>query len=112
MSALMTTVRIVVDLLVRQEYDVIEAMTRGHRLSAEDIQRAVEQYGRTLIAPPEDGWNAVEVDRIEPSSVPTFSIDVPLWSREEGRSDLTLSLTLVEFAPGLFETQIDDLRVQ
>jgi hypothetical protein len=112
MSALMTTVRIVVDLLVRQEYGVLEAMTRGNRLSAKDIRWAVEQYGRTLIAPPEDAWNAVEIYRVEPSSVPTFSIDVLLWSREEGRSDLTLSLTLVEFAPGLFETQIDDLRVQ
>ncbi|MFI6678213.1 hypothetical protein [Kribbella sp. NPDC050469] len=112
MTALMTTVRIVVDLLVRQEYDVIEAMTRGHRLSAEDIQTAIERYGRTLIAPPEDGWNAVEIYRVESSSAPRFSVDVPLWSREEGLSELTLSLTLLEFAPGLFETQVDDLRVQ
>ena len=59
-----------------------------------------------------DRMERVEIYRVELSCVPTFSIDVPLWSREEGRSDLTVSLTLVEFTPGLFETQIDDLRVQ
>lgn len=41
---------------------------------------------------------------------PPGAVDVPLWTAEEGRSDLTLSLT-VHDRDGSVEIAVDDLRV-
>ena len=38
-------------------------------------------------------------------------VDVPVWSREEGRSDLTLQRALVERPDGGYRVEIDDLHV-
>ena len=41
----------------------------------------------------------------------TWAVDVPLWTAEEGRSDLTLSLTVSESREGV-RLELDDLHVQ
>jgi hypothetical protein len=38
-------------------------------------------------------------------------VAAPLWTAEEGRSDLTLELRLIEFAPEAYEVEIEDLHV-
>jgi hypothetical protein len=40
----------------------------------------------------------------------SLALDVPLWTSEEGRSDLTLSLTATKRG-GDYELEIDDLHV-
>jgi len=42
---------------------------------------------------------------------PTFHVDAPLWTKEEGRSDLTLSLQLTETPQHIYEIEVLDLRV-
>lgn len=39
-----------------------------------------------------------------------FAVDVGMWTAEEGRSDLTLQLTVIERA-GAIAIAIDDLHV-
>lgn len=108
---MLTTIKIVVDLLVRGEYGTLESMTRGVRLSAPEMERAVTEYGRTLVRPPESGWALMDVYSLDGCKFPAWSVDVPLWTEEEGESDLTLQLTLIEFSQGLFRVEIRDIHV-
>lgn len=110
MTPIETAVGVVVGLITRGEYDVVESLTRGRRLSAGSLREAVETYGRSLVPPPE-GWTQV-VDVVPVETTPgTYFVAAPLWTAEEGRSDLTLELHLSEIAPGVYDTEVLDLHV-
>lgn len=111
MNALETAIRTIVGLLVRGQYDVVERLTRGRRLSADELRTAVEDYGRTLVQPGEDWWPEVDIVPIDPGDRPAFHADVPLWTKEEGRSDLTLALRLSETSQHVYESEVLDLHV-
>ncbi len=100
--------RLVQDLAVGR-YDLIIADGRGGRLTAPELERAIGEYGRTLVALPSEGLRLVDVfPRVNDPT--TLAVDVPLWTREEGRSDLTLSLTAVH-TPGGYRLTIEDVHV-
>jgi len=40
-----------------------------------------------------------------------FAVHVPLWTREEGPSDLSLELTLVDAQDGNFAVEVDNIEV-
>jgi hypothetical protein len=110
--ALRAAVITTVGLLVDGEYETLASMTSHRRLSAAEIRDAVKSYGRTLVAPPGDGLpddlELVEVAGAGPRRVAAV---MSLWTLEEGRSDLSLELSLVEVAAGLWTVQIDNIHV-
>ncbi len=111
MNAIEAAIRVLVDLLVRQEYLTIERLSRGRRLTAAELESAVADYGRT-VAPPGDGWwDHVEITPVEGTGDRSFHVAAPLWTREEGQSDLTLELRLTEIAPEAYDTEVEDLHV-
>ena len=110
---LRTAVSIAVNLLVDGEHEVLESLTGGRWLTAEQLRRAVVEYGRTLVRPPDSAFNALEVVRAPDQQPATFQIAFPLWTMEEGPSDLVLELRLIESPPGgVFETEVVGLHVQ
>ena len=110
-SAIRTAVGIVVGLLVNGQYDLVEAVTQGDRLSATEIQRAVEQYSRTLVRIPERGWELLEVEAVDGAEPETFDAEIPLFTEEEGRSDLWLSLQLIDRYRGAYDIRLLDISV-
>jgi hypothetical protein len=104
-------VREVVTLLSRGDYYALERLTAGERLSASELAQAVRGYPATLRAPP--SWEAVPLDVVPVTSAnsPTWSVVVPLWTVEEGRSDLSLELTVQQRPDGGYNVGIDDLHV-
>jgi hypothetical protein len=111
MSAIEVAVRVVVDLLVRGQYTTIEKLTRCRRLTGAQIESAITGYGRTLVAPAKDWWSTVEITPIDAGEQPAFHVAAPLWTREEGRSDLTLELRLTESPAHVYDTEVLDIRV-
>jgi hypothetical protein len=109
MSAIETAVRIVVDLLVRGRYDVIDHVCPRSAVTGQELKRAVADYGRTLVAPGHEWWATVDVMPFDEGG--GFHIAAALWTEEEGRSDLTLELRLIEIAAAAYEVQVLDLRV-
>lgn len=93
--------------LIAGRYDALEEGGRSGRLSARELRVAVETFGRTLTPIPEAGWAIAQVFAQQDGA---FSVDLPLWTAEEGRSDLTLCLTMRIGAAGP-DIEIDDLRV-
>jgi hypothetical protein len=50
----------------------------------------------------------VEIDNAVPEA---WSVYLDLWTAEEGRSDLTLELTLRDSPAGIYSVELDDLHV-
>ena len=105
------TVRELVSRLVRKDYDSIEILTAGVRLSSKHIRSAVEDYGRTLVEPPEAAFAAINVIRVLSCNPIRWSVRFDLWTVEEGRSDLTLECSLEESSSEFLKCELDDLHV-
>jgi hypothetical protein len=99
-----------VELLVLGRYQDLERLSGGVRLSAQELAKAVADYGRTLVMPPDIGPSPDYVP-ITGTHPPAWSVWIPLFTREEGRSDLTLQITLVQNPSGSYKVEIDNLRV-
>ena len=93
------------------EYAALEKLSGGVRVGAADLERAVREYGRTLMVPPPGSEPELDIVEIRNARPRAWFVDVPLWSREEGRSDLTLQLKLVAAPAGGYRVEIDDLHV-
>ncbi len=102
-------IRQLVQDLVDGMYDAIAADGRVGRLSASELRGAVEGYGHTLVALPDHAFAFADVvpSRHEPGIV---AVEVPLWTLEEGRSDLTLSVSIRE-SDERVAISIEDLHV-
>lgn len=108
-AALILAIRNLIVDLVARNYATIVADGRGGRLTESEIASAITQYGRTLTVPPESALQAV--DEYPQDNAPGQSwVDVPLWTKEEGRSDLTLSIIATKRGD-TYELRIQDLHV-
>ena len=85
-------------------------LTKGIRMSGDEIKMAIQDYGKTLCVPPEDAFGLMDVVEIRNASIPQFSARMPLWTKEEGRSDLTLELT-IKMPNKKAEVELDDIHV-
>ncbi|HJT12658.1 MAG TPA: hypothetical protein VJ790_08570 [Dongiaceae bacterium] len=103
---------IVIDLLVLLadgDYESIMERCAGSRVSGDDLQVAVRDYGGTVIAPPAD-YKFFRMIELDARAVPTWSVEADVWTEEEGASDLTLQLTIA-FEPDGPLVEIDGLHV-
>lgn len=102
-------VREFVTLLSQGEFAEIERRSGGMRLSAAELATAVAEYPYSLEEPPAASTELWEV--YELSDDTGWAVVVPLWTREEGRSDLSLDLTVRRAAAGLFRVEVDGILV-
>jgi hypothetical protein len=102
-------IRRLVEDLSSGNYGAVEADGRIGRLTLDELRRAVSEYGRTLTPLPGEALELANSYSVEGMEGRT-AVDVPLWTVEEGRSDLTLSVTLDEGKDGT-TVSIDDLHV-
>lgn len=103
-------VRQIVTKLVMGEYRDLEKLSRGVRLKADEIEAGVVQYGKVLTMPPISQFKELDVIPVRDSKVRKFDVRVPLWTLEEGKSDLTLELTLIEDAEKNYRVEIDGIH--
>ncbi len=97
--------------LAAREYQLIEMLSGGARLSAKQLEIAVREYGRTIVSMPDDAVSLINYIAIRNSNPPTWSVRAPVFTFEEGCSDLTLELTLTESESGQIRVQCDGLHV-
>lgn len=90
-------VQTVLGLLANKQYQVLASLTAPgpEHLRAEDIQRTIETYKGTVRMPSESEvkFDVVEVEGRSPRE---FSVDAPVFTVEEGRSDLTARMTVID----------------
>ena len=96
--------------IAQHQYASAIQMCDHARMTEDDLKRVIEEYGRTFVQLPTNFGEYVDAVIIEVPPLPAWSVQVPLWTLEEGRSDLTLELTVTERIEGLI-IELDDLRV-
>lgn len=106
---LLNAIRSLATALACGDFDKLESDGRAGGLSGADLSLAIRTYGRTLIPLPDEAIPSIEVypNDQDPNRL---SIDVPLWTAEEGLSDLTLSLSATIDGEE-YNLQVDDLHV-
>ncbi len=72
------------------------------------IQGAIRDYGRTLVPVPDHSYDSIDVVPIK-SVRSAWSVRLHLWTAEEGESDLSVELTILE-GDGL-TIELDDIHV-
>ena len=103
-------VRAIVELLAENDYQATVEACAKSRLSPDDIRGVIEEYGHHLIRPPEDAYADLDAIRVTQASEPTWSVRAPVYTANEGRSDLTLELTIIQ-SSGEIRIEMDDLHV-
>jgi hypothetical protein len=76
-----------------------------------DLERVVREYGRHLVPLPLAAFQAIDVVSVADSYPQRWSVVIPLWSKEEGPSDLSLELTIEDSPEPEYRVDIDDLHV-
>ena len=107
---LLSTVRALVEQLARGQYDLLISRCLETRLTGEDLREVVRGYGRKLVVPPSNAYKELDAVKIEAVAIPTWSVRVPVWTEEEGRSDLTIELS-ISLTPDGPRVELDDLHV-
>jgi hypothetical protein len=108
-SLLEQPIRELVSELASAKYADIVFDGRAGRLTAQEMSSAISEYGRTLLPLPENAFDLVDFYPID-GAENEWSVDVPLWTKEEGRSDLTLSLS-AKIDQNKVIVEIDDIHV-
>jgi hypothetical protein len=106
---LLDAIRDLVMNLAVGRFTQVEADGRAGRLSASELLSAIREYGRTLVPLPDEGVALIDVYPHDADPAKSF-LDVPLWTAEEGRSDLTLSLVATREGDK-YRLEISDLHV-
>lgn len=108
-ASMESIVRNLMALIVRGQYEEAVRSCSASRLTAEDLREVIRTYGRKLVELPEHVYERLDVIGILDSNRPAWSVHVPLWSEEEGLSDLTLELTVIK--DGMqWHVELDDLH--
>jgi hypothetical protein len=105
------TTKHIIQLLVQAKYGEIESLSKGIRLKAEEMETTIREYGRHLTMPPESQFTSIDVIEIIGSKPRAWSVRFDLWTEEEGRSDLSIELTLIEDSGPLLRVEVDSLHV-
>jgi hypothetical protein len=106
-----STVKTVTDLLAQEAYIDLEKLSNGVRLTANELKKAVVEYGCKIVPTPVQGYEELDVIEVIGSKPKQWSVNVPVFTLEEGKSDLTLELTIIESPSALYRIEVDDLHV-
>lgn len=105
-------VREIIALLVGQQYKELERFVPETRMTAEDIARVIQDYGKVVVPCPEPIEDVIDIVEVTGRARPTWSVVVPLHTQEEGRSDLSVELTVVELDQNEFQVTLENLHVR
>lgn len=95
-AKLVSTVQLVMELLVAGKYEEIERLTKGIRLSQNELRQSIEKLGLSLVTPPPSVFAALEVIEVDDTPPQKWCTGIDLYTPDGIPSDLTLELTLTD----------------
>lgn len=90
------TLRDIMNLFVRKDYVALEKLSKGVRLKASEIEEGITEYGRTIVVPPAEAFQNIDVIPIRGHVPQEYSIRFDFYTIEEGKSDLQLQATFID----------------
>ncbi len=104
---IVNTVRKMISLLVEKRYSEIVSWTNGNGYPEDQIAAAIVDHDVTVVYPPDSFYpSQIDVVRIDNTCSQEWSVAFPLWTIEEGESDLSVELTCTQ-GDGLVCANID-----
>jgi len=94
-----------VSCLACKDYQTANNLILANSVPIQDIRRVIEEYDCKIISLPAKAFDLALLYQISDRQVDIY---IPLWSEEEGQSDLTLSLS---FFKNENKIKINDLEV-
>lgn len=98
-------------MLVQGDYEGLEHLTNGNRLTAAEMADGVTEYGGSLVLPPDSAFDSIDIVEVAGATPREWDARMSLWTAEEGKSDLTLELTLRDSEEDQYHVQIDNIHV-
>jgi hypothetical protein len=98
----------VMKLLVERRFDELEQATGGTRLSADDMEAAVDDVGARLVMPPETMWKDLRITPVR-NWAGAFNLKLSLYTAN-GRTANSVELT-VHTKNGRPVIEVDDIIV-
>lgn len=85
----------IIDDLVARNFDKLSPYLG--RLTSEEMITEMDDYGEEFAPVPPDAWNEIQTEYTismppDGNVVKQWHVDIPLWTKHKGRSDLILSL--------------------
>jgi len=105
------TVKKVTNLLAKEKYKEIESLCNGVQLDAEELAYAAKDYGMEILPLPKEGYEKLDIIEVTDSNPKEWSVYVPIYTAEEGMSDLTLELSLKDTPSEFYQIEVDNLHV-
>jgi hypothetical protein len=102
----------IIDCLANKNYQRIALLAPQSRISPDDIELAIRQYGRDIISLPPSAHGLIDYVAIADASHPAWSVVAPLFTQQEGLSDLSLELELIQRTGDSYALSIDNVRVR
>lgn len=103
------TIKKIVELLVHKNYQELELLSNGIRLTSAEINQAICDYDGVLVLPP--SYDSVDSIEIAGSNPRSWSVRYDLWTEEEGQSDLSLEATLIESDQDIMGVELNNIHV-
>jgi Lon protease-like protein len=97
--------------LVDGRYADLAMLTGGIRLTADEIRAAASGYRYALRPWPPDQPMYIDAVEVVQSLPRAWSIRADAFTAEEGRSDLSMELTVIESQSGNLIVQFDNLHI-
>jgi len=80
-------------------------------MSPKEVDTVIREYGHRIVVLPAGAYGLLDVVAVKDSIPARWSVAVPLWTESEGRSDLSLEITLEDVAGRDYAVEIEDLHV-
>ena len=104
------TIRHIYSLLLSENYDELERFTNGSRMSSNEICETILAYGYQLVSYPDN--LKLDIVEVKNSSPREWNVVAPIYTSEEGLSDLSIELSLIENGKELYKSELDNIRVR
>ena len=96
--------------LLSRRFDFLESNGILGDITANELKSAIDNYGATLVPLPIEAFDKFDFFWGH-QNLDSFCIDIPLYTKEEGLSDLMLFVECKKGERGEFDFVIEDLRV-
>jgi hypothetical protein len=103
--------RRIVHRLIAGDFEGLCADGSAYRQHPEWLRRSLQQYERTLVDLPDEAFTHTQLGPITERRYQWWLVQ-PLWTAEEGRSDVDIVGGVVGGEDGIWHVYLEDLRVQ
>ena len=105
------TTEAVLQHVVSGDIDGLFRLAPTSRISAEEVRSVIASYPHRPIFPSVPVEDLIDVVEVRGASPKSWSVNLPLWTKEEGRSDLVVQMHFIDSSTEIYSVELDDIHV-